>query len=309
MALLLCLCWTAHPSPAGRVAHAEEAPEASAPSWIAFAAGAFFPLGEDGAGATGYAVIDEPAGPPFWTSYVRLGGADSLGPPLSRPFALPDARAYQLFERALLRWTPGDSSAEIADTLDLLWAAGREPWLRERGVPSMRADEAAPLTRIGWLTDDAIRDAYFTAVHLDAEPGLSAALAAYGLPASLTEERDGQIVQRFDKALLTRDLTSGVISAFPVGTLLRDSGLLTPGVLAPDRAIGGQLVTRAPRAVLSWPSVRGWGISEPVASRPPDPASNPPTSAVLAPTLAPSTPAVPTPTVASVPTVPPPASP
>ena len=265
--------------------------------WEALAAGAFFPSGEDAAGTIGYAVLDDPDGAPFWRTYVQVGGYAAIGQPVSRPFTLPDALAYQVFEYGTLRWLPGSETAELADTLDLLWAAGREEWLSQRGVPAMAGPDADPLTRVGWLTDDVIRDAYFAARYPGEGDGFPAALARYGLPASAPQEREGSLVQRFDKALLTRDLATDALNALPVGTLLRDSGLLPASVLAPDRTIGGVLVPRAPRSVLAWPNARGWGISDPVALlelepvQPPDPAA----ASTPAPAATVPTPPAPTP--------------
>ena len=235
-------------------------------AWIPLPNGAFFPIGEDAIGPIGYAVLDEPTGAKLWSAYGRLGGHHLVGKPLSRPFGLPDARTYQVFEYATLRWTPGAALAEIADTMDLLWATGHDEWVIEHGLPAMRAlgADAEVLTRMSWLTDDVLRDAYFGAHFPDAEDGLTAALARYGLPASRPEVRDGVLLQRFDRTVLVRDLTSDVVSALPVGTLLVQSALLPAAVLAPDRTIGGPLVLRAPRTVLSWPNARGWGVAEPL---------------------------------------------
>ena len=289
MALLAALVWQP------RASIAQEVPEEPAVAWVALSAGAFFPLAEDPAGLTGYAVLDEASGAPFWSSYVLLGGHETLGAPLSRPFALPDARLYQVFEYATLRWTPGRETAEVAETLDLLWAAGRDEWLLERGVPALRAPDASPLTRMAWLTDDAIRDAYFGTQYPGLETGLGAALARYGLPASLPEEREGGLIQRFDRAALRRDLTTGLVSALSAGTYLRDSGLLPASVLAPDRTVGGQLVARAQRPTVSWPNARGWGIPEPAAL--PEPSATPlPTATPLPAATRPAQPATSTPT-------------
>ena len=240
------------------------APAETIASWIALSAGAFFPTGVDGAGAIGFAVLDEPVGPQLWSTFARLGGVEQLGQPLSRPFALPDGRTYQVFERAMLRWRAGGDVAEVADTLDLMWAAGREGWLVDQGVPPIRETHADALTRIGWLTDDPIRDTYFATQYPGASDGVPAALARYGMPASEPVERDGVLLQRFDKALLARDVATGEVSTPLVGTLLIESGLLPPGVLAPDRVVGGQLVARGPRGVVNWPNARGWGVAEPV---------------------------------------------
>jgi len=255
--------------PGAPAARADETdPGARPAAQLDVAGGRFFLTGEDDLGLTGFAVIDEPAGPPFWSAYQALGGQETLGAPLTRPFALPDARTYQLFERAMLRGWPGAQAVEMADTMDLLWAAGRDDWLAEQRVPrAVTVDGASPeqalLTRLGWLTFDAIRDAYFTTEYPGAAPGLGAAQLRYGLPAGLPVADDERIVQRFDKVVVYVDLATGGVTTAPVGALVRDAGLLPPAALLPDRLIGGQLVGRPPRVLVNWPNSRGWGVPEP----------------------------------------------
>ena len=263
--------------------------------WTNLPNGVYFTTGADEFGSLGYAVLDGPNGPPFWTAYVLLGGETTLGAPLSRPFLLPDAHVHQLFEYGMLRWHPGAAGAGLADTLDLMSAAGRDPWLQTRGVPVAAAlngqtPDQATVARLGWLTVDVIRDAYYSASYPGLDPSLAAAMLRYGLPASPPQPvGDGSIVQRFQRAALrlTRAAVSDVneatseatyaseafneaepvvvLTQIPVGTLLIESGLLPPGgpATAPDRLIGGQLVTRVQRPSIGWPNNRGWGIPEP----------------------------------------------
>ncbi|MGI8424229.1 MAG: lamin tail domain-containing protein [Chloroflexota bacterium] len=284
-AALVCALFS-HPASA-------QSTEPPSQPWLELPAGAFFSTGEDEAGAIGYAVLDEPGGAPFWTAFQTLGSVDGLGTPVSRPFGLPDARVYQAFARGLLRWTPGAPDAEIAELLNLLWAAGRDPWLNAHGVPPARRSttqtDVPPLDRMAWLTDDGIRDAYYSASHPGTDSGLYAALLRYGLPASEPVARDDAVVQRFDRAVLVRDVATGVLSTLPVGVLLRDSGLLPAAVLAHDRTFGGQLVTRSPRVQVNWPNARGWVSAEPAvvsgsgATRPADTLAPPTLPAVPAP--------------------------
>src|SRR5262245_47444275 len=56
---------------------------------VPIAGGWFFPAESD---VVGYAIVDEPGGPPFWASFRQLGGTAVLGQPISRPFLLPDGR-------------------------------------------------------------------------------------------------------------------------------------------------------------------------------------------------------------------------
>jgi hypothetical protein len=229
---------------------------------VPLANGWFFPAGDDA--SVGVAILDEPGGPPFWTSYQRLGGVAVLGAPLSRPFLLPDGRFYLATAYALLVWQPGAALAEYADALDMMAAAGVDDWLLTQGVP--RAERSADvLDRLGWLSEPAIRDAYFGGGEAGATPLLvSEAVGRFGLPASRPQAFDGQVTQRFQRGAL-RVSTAGdgaplQASPLAVGELLRDSGLLA-GALVPDHLVGGSLVARAPRPQLAWRSDTGWGMS------------------------------------------------
>ncbi|MBI3972910.1 MAG: lamin tail domain-containing protein [Chloroflexi bacterium] len=244
---------------------------------VALANGWFFapaPIG------LGYAVVDEPDGPPFWTSFQRLGGVDALGEPISRPFILPDARVYQATQHGLLAWRPGAAHADFADLLDVMSAAGIDDWLLEQGIPrpvpvpvGPAAEPAlalaAALERLGWLTEPAIRRAYFGDAP-DAGRAIVHALTRYGLPASPPERFEAHepphVTQRFQRGVLRVVLSDETDEAEPptagpvaVGELLRESGLIALAALAPDRVVGGTLVARAPRPQLAWRSDRGWG--------------------------------------------------
>jgi len=322
LALLLALC--------GWLAASFSAPAAAqepVQGWADLANGGYFTTGADEIGLLGYAILDEPNGPPFWTTYVLLGGRATLGAPLSRPFVLPDAHIHQLFEYGMLRWHPGATGAVLADTLDLMSAAGRDTWLQARGVPAVvplddQTQDQATVTRLGWLTVNVIRDSYYSAPYPGLDPSLAAALLRYGLPSSPPEPLgDGGMVQRFQRAALrlvrseatqVTDVTEGIdvtdaaggtgeaqpvvgITQVPVGILLVESGLLPYGgpAMAPDRMIGGQLVARVQRPFIGWPNSRGWGIPEPaMPSRMLVPATVSPGGASDAPANAP-VPAVP----------------
>jgi hypothetical protein len=228
---------------------------------VPLANGWFFLTGDDT--STGVAILDEPGGPPFWTSYQRLGGVAALGAPLSRPFLLPDGRLYLATTYALLVWRPGAAMAEYADALDMMAAAGLDDWLLTQGVPRTERT-AGVLDRLGWLSEPVIREAYFGAAGAgDAAPlPVPEAVARFGLPASRPQAFDGYVTQRFQRGAL-RVTTAGdgaPPQVLPVGELLRESGLLA-GALAPDHLVGGSLVARAPRPQLAWRSDTGWGMS------------------------------------------------
>ncbi len=257
------------------------------------------------AGATaGYAIVDEPDGPPFWMAYQRLGGFAALGAPVSRPFSLADGRVYQATEQALLVWQPGARHAELANLLDLMSAAGLDDWLWEQGIPypeptGSESEAAGALDRLGWLVEPAIRDAYFarpsggTGASLEALP---AAIARFGLPASWPELFQGHVTQRFQRGVLRLLLAPGdraddpvlagppTVVSLPAGELLRRSGRLAPAALVPDQVAGGRLISRAPRPQLNWP------LLSPAGATPASTAA-PAAHGAPAPTAGPATPA------------------
>jgi hypothetical protein len=260
-------------------------PAAAGAATVDLPNGRFFATGE---GGTGYAILDEPGGPPFWTAFQHLGGAERLGLPVSRPFLLPDARVYQATQVALLVWQPGAAEAEISAALDLMSAAGLDDWLWERGIPRPLPEAREPVrglaqvtgnvvARLAWLTEPAFLDAYYAAEAGAAGAAATSGVVRYGLPASRPEQFSTHVTQRFQRGAMrlhpgaTADADAGSAATaatpvpVPVGELLRESGLLA-AALAPDRVVGGQLVARAPRPQLAWRSDTGWGVEESAAA-------------------------------------------
>jgi beta-N-acetylhexosaminidase len=153
------------------------------------AAGRFYTEGAGG-GDFGYPITDE-GDIAFWTAYAALGGPTALGYPISQRFEL-DGAPVQLTQRALLRWDPHQETVTLVNAFELFSRAGAflgwpgclpplpssEPisgaphcsldgWLQLKGIPAPIADDGsqgdfrrAVAIRLGWLTNDAIRDAY-----------------------------------------------------------------------------------------------------------------------------------------------------
>jgi murein DD-endopeptidase MepM/ murein hydrolase activator NlpD len=61
---------------------------------------------------TGFTVRDEPNGPRFWTEFRRLGGAEALGLPVSRPYDGPDGGRVQAFQRGWLAGMAGQPGVQ-----------------------------------------------------------------------------------------------------------------------------------------------------------------------------------------------------
>ena len=96
MALILVVAWLV--AGAGRVA------AASALDATPVEGGAFFERADtDG---LGFAIRNYADGPTFYGAFLRFGGAEVLGPPVSRPWIADGGFAYQLTQRALFSGRP-----------------------------------------------------------------------------------------------------------------------------------------------------------------------------------------------------------
>ena len=168
-----------------------------------------------GGDGLGFSLSDYMDGPQFLAAFERLGGEQVLGYPVSRPFVEEDGLVYQLTQRALLQWFPDESLVRLANLYQILEEAGLDDALFEQFIPKPLPDDAssyneAKATRLGWLTHDAIRDAY---LQNPLVPGdVSVSIELYGLPMSMPEEFGPFIAQRFQRIAFqywTRDVPGG----------------------------------------------------------------------------------------------------
>ena len=211
---------------------------AAAALWSRAAAGAAPPdyetvggyfFGQAGNGdGTGFPISDA-EGAPVWTVFRALGGAETLGYPISRRFAWR-GRATQVFQRGVLRHEPPAAVAPL-NLLDLLSAAGLDPWLRSaRAVPEPTAFREEGKS---WSEIVAARRAL-----LDPFPPLRDAyasphdpIAVYGLPTSAVEDMGDHLAVRLQRGVLqlwTADrpwARAGEVTAALVGEIARDAGL------------------------------------------------------------------------------------
>jgi hypothetical protein len=137
--------------------------------------------GFGGAGDLGFAVVDD-ADATFWSEFVRLGGVDRVGFPISQRFTY-QGFLTQAFQKMVLQWRPDLNQVEPVNIFDELHNQGDDQWLNDyRQVPP--ADDTSADAGLGWdqvvtrhvslLSDyPSLRDAYTV------DPG---ALEAMGLP-------------------------------------------------------------------------------------------------------------------------------
>ena len=146
----------------------------------------------------GFAIVDD-AEATFWSDFNRLGGVAALGYPASRRFVL-GGFLYQATQAALLQWHAATGTTRLANVLDMLAAAGHDPWLEAvRQIPPSR----------DWSGDEGLEWPAIVDQHLallDGYPDLRARFTSvpdwvtrYGLPMGLLE-LDGVVVVRGQRA-------------------------------------------------------------------------------------------------------------
>ena len=170
----------------------------------------------------GYAVRDEP-GAEFWTAFQDLGGLEVLGYPVSQPWR-DGPFGFQAFQWALLQAAP-DGRVRLANTYDLLSAAGHDAWLRTvKGVPPATTlpPGAGPLARLETLAVAADLLAYWR----DAPN----ALGRFGLPLGYAPGADGGVL-RAQRAVLR--LQDGVVRLAPAGDHYKQAGMIPAARTAP----------------------------------------------------------------------------
>jgi hypothetical protein len=242
------------------------APVGAAGADYAVAGGWFFSQTGGGTGA-GFTVRDagtDANGHPlrFWSEFQRLGGVPTLGYPVGEPYLGADGFTYQPFQRALLQWRPDLNAAVPANTFEILQAAGQDGWLATvKGVPPPITDDGsggdyakAVATRLGWLTNPAIRAAFLAnpSPATISSWGQDQAIQLYGLPMSRPEQYGPFISQRFQR--ISFQLWTVAVPGMPApgtvvgilgGDLLKEAGLLPASAIQPQ-APGGSAAA-APR--------------------------------------------------------------
>lgn len=195
MALTLAVAWLA--AGVGRLAAAP--PLDATP----VKGGAFFERAD--ADGLGFAIRNYADGPAFYDAFLRFGGAETLGPPVSRPWIADGGFAYQLTQRALLQWSPADEQVGVANIFELLDGIEFADELRARHIPD--AETPPPLSpalaqqvRLTWMTDRAIAETFANnPLQLGNQ---DASLEFHGLPMSRPARVGPFVIQRFQRTAL-----------------------------------------------------------------------------------------------------------
>lgn len=235
--------------------HAVRPPGHSAPAADYDVPNGHFFTQTGGGEGRGYSVVDggtDGAGQPirFWSEFRRLGGIATLGYPVSQRYVGSDGYTYQAFQRGVLQWRPELGVAWLSNTFEQLTAAGRDPALVDLGIPAAVADDGsggdwgrARATRLGWLTNPAIKAKYLASPSGETAAGWSeaAAIQLYGLPASPPVKSGPFVVQRFQRVALQLWLEDvpgmparGSVVGILGGDLLKRYGLIPSAAAQPE---------------------------------------------------------------------------
>lgn len=189
----------------------------------------------------------------FLSEFDRLGGVATLGYPVSRVFQMGGLQ-HQGFQRGILQWRPEAKGAVLVNIMDELHSLGKDDWLLAKGVPPSSPDDGsggdfnkARETRLSWLTNQNIRQAYFA----NPDP-----LGFYGLPTSQPQRQGPFIAQRFQRGVLqlwVEDVPGmprpGVVVGVLAGDLAQELGFFAPQTLEPEygtRDTPGELALPVP---------------------------------------------------------------
>lgn len=198
--------------------------------------------GQNGAGNTGFAVVDDGQAR-FWTEFNRLGGLQTIGYPISQRFVW-DGFVTQAFQKVIMQWRPEVNQAYFINVFDQLAHAGTDPWLEAFRQTPPSFDHSAD-SGLSWpavvarhlaLLDvnPAIRTRYFQ----DSDPVLH-----FGLPMS-SKDYGNVFVVRAQRVVLQQwkvDVPwarAGQVVIANGGDVANEAGLLPAEVLAPRPAPG-----------------------------------------------------------------------
>lgn len=200
--------------------------------------GAFFERAD--ADGLGFAIRNYADGPAFYDAYLRLGGAQTLGPPVSRPWVDDGGLAYQVTQRVLLQWSPADDQVGVASLFELLNDAEFGDELRARHIPAADTPPSlAPLVarqaRLDWMTDRAIAEKFSsTPIGFGS---LDASIEFHGLPMSRPVRLGPFVVQRFQRTAL-QHWVEQVENGQPAGSVV----LVNAGDIYRDLALPDELL-------------------------------------------------------------------
>ena len=194
-----------------------------------------------GDGMSGYSITND-NGVRFWEAFVQLGGAQSVGYPVSRRFKW-NGFVVQVMQSAVFQWNPATGEVQFVNIFDLMEQAGNDAWLeavRQVPRPKQWNDVALPWTgvvqnRLAVMDSfPAIKRAYFGAV---GDP-----VQMNGLPTSDVVDTGESLVLRTQRAVIQqwkKDVPwakKGEVTFALGGDIAKEAGLVPTGAgVQPER--------------------------------------------------------------------------
>ena len=149
-----------------------------------------------------------------------------------------------------MQWRPELGRATLANTFEMLQAAGKDDWLDQaKSIPRPISDDGsggnwnrARAERLSWLTDPAIRQRYYSNPNPAVFHSWSVdqAIELYGLPMSRPERRGPFVVQRFQRIAFQHWVEAvpgmpapGTVVRVLGGDLLKEAGLIPTDAATP----------------------------------------------------------------------------
>ena len=200
--------------------------------------GAFFEQAD--ADGLGFAIRNYAEAPAFYNAFLRFGGVQTLGPPVSRPWIADGGFVYQLTQRVLLQWSPADERVGVANLFELLNGDEFADELRARHIPAAESPPPLPLelaqqARLAWMTDRAIAEAFANnPLQLGSQ---DASIEFHGLPMSHPVRLGPFVVQRFQRTAF-QHWVEQVDGSPPVGSVvLVNAGDIYRDLALPDERL------------------------------------------------------------------------
>jgi hypothetical protein len=194
-----------------------------------------------GPGETGFNVTDE-GGILMWSEFLRLGGVDAVGYPVSERFQW-NGFTCQAMQRVVFQWRPDIGQVFFVNVFDLMTAAGKDDWLlASRQTPKPSAFDE------GGKTWDQIVNMRLAV--LDANPAIKAAffgvvgdpVTMNGLPTSQVTDMGNNFTLRAQRVVIQQWkvavpwAAAGQVTFALGGSIAKEAGLLPLGVAPPPAA-------------------------------------------------------------------------
>jgi hypothetical protein len=225
------------PAPAPAQSAPVAPPSAGAVEWT-IPNGRFFT--QTGKGQGGFSVTDD-GNARFWTAWQRLGGAETVGYPISQRF-VRDGFVTQAFQKLVLQWRPENNTAVPVNVFDELSKSGFDGTLLENRQTPNPLDGSFDSPGAAWgqviagrqdllNANNAIRSRYF---------GSGDPLTIFGLPTSRVEDMGNHYALRTQRAVFQQWkenvpwASAGQVTIANGGAIAQELGWLPAEAVQPE---------------------------------------------------------------------------